>query len=62
MFKWNWWKSRIIFPRENEHLVGTSATLCVGSPYVFSGIYYEFGNKNKKHYNFKTAKGRNLKF
>ena len=19
--KWNWWKSRIIFPRENEHLV-----------------------------------------
>ena len=21
MVKWNWWKSRIIFPRENEHLV-----------------------------------------
>ena len=28
----------------------------------FSGIFYEFVNKNKKRYNFETAKGRNLKF
>ena len=39
-----------------------SATLCVGSPYVFSSKIYEFGNKNKKRFNFKTAKGRNLNF
>ena len=35
--------------------IGTSATLCVGSPYVFSGMFYEFVNKNKKRYNFETA-------
>ena len=28
----------------------------------FSGIFYEFVNKNKKRYNFETAKGGNLKF
>ena len=28
----------------------------------FSGIFYEFVNKNKKRYDFETAKGRNLKF
>ena len=27
----------------------------------FSGIIYEFVNKNKKRYNFETAEGRNLK-
>ena len=43
-------------------LVGTSATLRVGSPYVFSGKIYEFGNKNKKRYNFEIAKGRHLNF
>ena len=30
-------------------LIGTSATLCIGSPYVFSGIFYQFINKNKKN-------------
>ena len=43
-------------------LIGSSATLCVGSPYVFSGIFYEFVNKNKKQHNFETAEGRNFKF
>ena len=43
-------------------LIGTSATLCVGSPYVFSGIFYEFVSKNKKRYNFETAEGKNLEF
>ena len=28
----------------------------------FSGIFYEFVIKNKKHYNFETTEGRNLKF
>ena len=42
--------------------IGTSATLRLGSPYVFSGKIYEFGNKNKKRYNFETAAGRNLNF
>ena len=32
------------------------------SPYVFSGIFYEFVNKNEKRYNFETAESRNLKF
>ena len=41
---------------------GTSATLRVGSPYVFSGKIYEFGNKNKKRYNFKTTTGKKLEF
>ena len=43
-------------------IIGTSATLCVGSPYVFSVKNYEFVTKNKKRYNFETAKGRNFKF
>ena len=46
--KWNWWKSRIIFFRENEHLV-----------YVF--IYFlsksHYGDKYSK-----TTIARNLKF
>ena len=28
----------------------------------FSGLFYEFVNKNKKPYNFETAEGRNFKF
>ena len=33
-----------------------------GSPYVFSGLFYEFVNKNKQRYNFETVEGKNLKF
>ena len=43
-------------------VIGTSTTLCVGSPYVLSSIFYEFVNKNKKRFNFETAEVRNLKF
>ena len=36
--------------------------LCRKSLCFFSVKNYEFVNKNKKRYNFETAKGRNLKF
>ena len=46
--KWNWRKSRIIFLRENEHLVYLFI-------YLFSKSHY--GNKYSK-----TTKARDLKF
>ena len=52
------WRSDTFF----LFIFGTSATLCVECPYVFSGQNYEFGNKNKKRYNFDTATDRHLKF
>ena len=36
-------------PWKRLKVIETSATLRIGSPYVFSGKIYEFGNKNKKN-------------
>ena len=66
----NFAKSYYFFlPQENSlrfhprfSLIGTSATLCIGSPHFVSSKIYEFVNKKKKRYNFVTAQGRNLKF
>ena len=62
-----WWKEmhlaqKWIWISKGFLIIGTSATLCVDSPSVFSVKNYEFGNKVWKRYNFETAKGRNLKF
>ena len=43
-------------------LIATSTTLRVRSLYVFSGKITNLTTRGQKRYNFKTVKGRNLKF
>ena len=65
MVKWNWRKSGIIFPQENEHLVYLLGLLRRFASEVlmfFSVKKYNIVHKNKKiRYNFETAKNRALK-
>ena len=48
----------------SKEIIGTSATLCVGSPYVFFRAKLRIRQQSLKTllYNFETAKDRNLEF
>ena len=51
MLKWNWRKSRIIFQRENEHLV-----------YLFIHLFIYLSKSHYGNKHSETTKARNLKF